>query len=49
MDQNEILADPGGGPIITVVRALDEAKAAFQAAGERRRPRFSRQWAVCGE
>jgi putative ABC transport system substrate-binding protein len=24
-------------------------KAAFRAAGERRRPRFNRQWAVCGE
>ena len=30
-------------------QSLDDAKAAFQAAGERRRPRFSRQWAVCGE
>jgi putative ABC transport system substrate-binding protein len=36
-------------PIILAPDSLDEAKAAFRAAGKRRRPRFSRQWAVCGE
>ena len=42
-------ASAGAWPERRAGASLDEAKAAFRAAGDRQRPRFNRQCAVCGE